>query len=109
MASTSARALNAGSIARLPREMGRLQQVEDEVIEIPFAHALGVRPVEPIERTRERPARDARGLEAGLNGGGKIGPRDRRAAGAGRRAPVRASRTGRPRRSLPVRMPTTSI
>jgi hypothetical protein len=31
----------------------RLQQVEDEMIEIPFAHALRMGPIEPVEEPCE--------------------------------------------------------
>ena len=68
MPSTSARALNAGSIGGCACEMRGLQEVEDRVIQITFADALRVRPIEPIEEYREGGGRHARGLEPGMDG-----------------------------------------
>ena len=83
MASTSARALKAGSIAGCRVKCGGLQQVEDQVIEIAFAHALRVRPVDAVERTRERPAPTTpAGLEPGMDGGGRSAHVTGRAAAA---------------------------
>jgi hypothetical protein len=62
--------------------MRRLQQVEDEVIQIAFADALGVRPIELVDVPGEGGGGNAAGGEASVKGGGKIGPRN--AARAGR-------------------------